>query len=469
MPAITSLSRAIFRRSPFRPAFAIRWPRAWIGFSHVKEVAQIGAAIGREFSHDLIASLWSSDEEQLTASLDSLLEAGLIFQTRRRAWMESTFSSTRWFQDAAYQSMLIARRQQLHAKIARTLIERLNDTAEHQPEVIAHHFSEAGLYDQAAVYWRQAGELALRRSAMAEAIAHLRRGIDDLRKSAAEESKAKNELELQLALGAALIASKGYAAPETGETYERTVELCDLAGTADKLAPALYGLSLFHMDSGRLRKSAEVAESLLKRADGSAAKVLGHRVAGTALMHMGEWQEAHDHHKKALELYEPAKHQDLRHLYAQDQRVSAMAHISWPLLLLGYVDEAQSYRDRALTEARDIQHPHSLALCVAIATYLVDVRLQDTKRLMTFGKDMLVLCDEHGFAFHRCGGHSSIGSALFLEGQLPGCHREFFEEFGWISLDGCRLPNTRRLGATVALPSRTWSDRQQRRISRTSI
>ena len=400
-------------------------------FSHVKEVAQIGAAIGREFSHDLIASLWSSDEEQLTASLDSLLEAGLIF--KRGAGLDGIYIFKHALvQDAAYQSMLIARRQQLHAKIARTLIERLNDTAEHQPEVIAHHFSEAGLYDQAAVYWRQAGELALRRSAMAEAIAHLRRGIDDLRKSAAEESKAKNELELQLALGAALIASKGYAAPETGETYERTVELCDLAGTADKLAPALYGLSLFHMDSGRLRKSAEVAESLLKRADGSAAKVLGHRVAGTALMHMGEWQEAHDHHKMALELYEPAKHQDLRHLYAQDQRVSAMAHISWPLLLLGYVDEAQSYRDRALTEARDIQHPHSLAFALH-STYLVDVRLQDTKRLMTFGKDMLVLCDEHGFAFHRCGGHSSIGSALFLEGHYQDAIENFLK-----SLDGYR-------------------------------
>ncbi len=411
-------------------------------FSHIKEVAQIGAAIGREFSHSLVAFLSSSDDEQLAVSLNNLLEAGLIFKRGTGAEVIYIFKHA-LVQDAAYQSMLIARRHQLHAKIAHTLIERFKETADQQPEVIAHHFSEAGIYDQAADYWRQAGELALRRSATAEAAAHLRRGISDLQKCPAVDSRARDELELQLALGAALIASKGYAAPETGEAYERAVELCDLAGATDKLAPALYGLSLFHMDSGRLRKSVEVARTLLKRTNDSSAQILGHRVAGSGLMHMGEWQEAHDHHRKALELYEPAKHQDLRHLYAQDQRVSAMAHLSWSLLMLAHVDEAQSCRDRALAEARDIQHPHSLAFALH-STYLLDVRLQDANRLMMFGKDMLVLCDEHGFAFHRCGGLSAIGSALFLEGHYQNAVENFLK-----SLAGYRSTNAAYLTHVV--------------------
>lgn len=403
-------------------------------FSHVKEVAQIGAVIGREFPHSLVASLSSSEEDRLTASLDMLLEAGLIF--RRGAGQDAIYIFKHALvQDAAYQSLLIAKRQQLHAKIARILLNRLEETADQQPEVVAHHFSEAGIYDQATVYWRQAGEFALRRSAMAEAVAHLRRGIDDLRKSPTEETKTSDELELQLALGAALIASKGYAAPETGETYERAVELCDLVGATDKLAPALYGLSLFHMDSGRLRKSAEVAETLLKRTNDSSAQILGHRVAGSALIHVGDWQTASEHHKKVLELYEPANHQDLRHLYAQDQRVSAQAHLSWSLHMLGHVDQAISCRDEALAEAEAIDHPHSLAFALHSA-YLLDARLQDERRLETVGENMLALCDEHGFAFHRCGGLSAIGCALLLTGAYQEAMTNFEE-----SLAGYRATN----------------------------
>jgi predicted ATPase len=270
---------------------------------------------------------------------------------------------------------------------------------------------------------------------MAEAIAHLRRGINDLRKNPADGNKAGDELELQLALGAALIASKGYAAPETGETYTRAVELCEVAGDKDKLAPALYGLALFHMDAGRLRKSVEVAETLLVRAKDSTAKLLAHRVAGSAKVEMGEWQTAHDHHRQVLELYDPDKHQELRHLYAQDQRVSATAHLSCSLLTLGHVDEAISYLDKALAEAREICHPHSLAFALHSA-YVLESRLQDADRLNAVGKEMIAVCDEHSFPFHRCGGLSAIGSALYLEGNYQDAIETFSN-----SLAGYRATN----------------------------
>ena len=232
-------------------------------FSHVKEVAQIGAAIGREFPYALIA-LTSSTGVDLAEALDSLLDAGLLF--KRGAAPEATYIFKHALvQDAAYQSMLVAKRQLIHAKIA--AVSQFEDIARQQPEIIAQHYASAGLYDKAVTYWKAAGDLALRSSAVVEAVAHLKHGIGDLQRSEIGKNKATTELELQLALGAALIAFKGYAAPETGQAYERAVELCEATGAKEHLAPALYGLALFHMDAGRLRKSVEVAESLLARAE----------------------------------------------------------------------------------------------------------------------------------------------------------------------------------------------------------
>jgi predicted ATPase len=194
-------------------------------FAPVKEVAQIGAVIGREFSHQLLAAVVDIPVEQLDQALGQLVASELVFQ--RGTPPEATYSFKHALvQDAAYQSLLRSKRHQLHAKIARMMEERFSEIAETRPELLAHHFTEAGLASQAIVYRQRAGERDLRRSAYAEAISHLKQGVELLEALPDRPERVGQELSLRLTLGSALMATRGYAGPEVGETYLRARASC---------------------------------------------------------------------------------------------------------------------------------------------------------------------------------------------------------------------------------------------------
>jgi predicted ATPase len=217
----------------------------------VKEVAQIGAVIGREFSHALLEAVAPLPEGALRDALDRLVEAELIFRRGSPPVATYTFKHA-LVQDAAYGTLLRSKRQQLHARIAQALEGQLPETAGTEPELLAHHCAEAGLAEKAADYWLKAGQLALSRSAMAEAVAQLSKGLAVLESLPDGPARWRRELKLQVALGQALIAARGFAAPETGRAYARARELCEQLGGTPQLFPALYGNFVFHFQRAEL-------------------------------------------------------------------------------------------------------------------------------------------------------------------------------------------------------------------------
>ena len=234
--------------------------------AQVKEVAQIGAVIGRDFSHGLLAAVADRPEPQLHAALDELVDSELVF--RRGTPPEATYTFKHALvQDAAYQSLLKSKRQQLHARIAEALEGQFPDTAETQPELLAQHFTDAGLAARAIPYWRRAGELAAARSANVEAIAHLSKGLELVGTLPETPEQLDEELALRLAIGGPLIATKGNAAPEVERTYSRAWALCEQLGRSDELFPVLRGLWTDHLVRGEFRRAHDLAERLVVLAE----------------------------------------------------------------------------------------------------------------------------------------------------------------------------------------------------------
>jgi predicted ATPase len=260
----------------------------------VKEVAQIGAVIGREFDHELLAAVAPLSGHELAHALTELVDSELVF--RRGAPPHATYTFKHALvQDAAYASLLRGKRQQLHARIAIVLEERFPETAETRPELLARHFAEAGLDQQAIAYLRRAGERAIERSAYAEAIGHLTQGLELLQALPEGPERVLQELDLRIALGSALMATRGYAGPEVEETYLRARELCRQVDEAPRLFPVLHGLYRFYHVRGELQAAREVGEQLLHLAQSlrdPALFVEAHRALGVPLFWLGDVRSA---------------------------------------------------------------------------------------------------------------------------------------------------------------------------------
>ena len=231
----------------------------------VKEVAQIGAALGREFSYELIAAVAPTPAAELQDALGRLVASQLVFQRGAPPTATYTFKHA-LVQDAAYGSMLKRRRQQLHFKIAKTLEQRFPETVEAEPELVAHHYTEAAMAEPAIAYWRRAGESAARQSASAEAVAHINRGLELVRNLPETSARAEQELVLLNTLAAPLMNTKGYAAPEAVEVYDRAHDLCKQAGESIHIFQALAGVSTYHMVRGDVTHALSLAEEMIEPA-----------------------------------------------------------------------------------------------------------------------------------------------------------------------------------------------------------
>ena len=220
--------------------------------SEARQVAQLGATLGREFSYDLLHAIAPMRATDLQTALAKLVEAEILYQ-RGVGEQARYFFKHALIQDTAYQSLLKSKRQQLHQQIARVLEERFPDTKERQPELLAHHYTEAGLIEQAIPYWQQAGQLAVARSANVEAVAHLTKGLELLKTLTETPERLSQELTLQLALGVPLMAIKSFAAPEVGHVYARARALCRQMGETPQLFPVLWGLCVFYGYGGSYR------------------------------------------------------------------------------------------------------------------------------------------------------------------------------------------------------------------------
>jgi predicted ATPase len=383
----------------------------------VKEVAQIGAAIGRDFSHALLAAVANRPEAELRAALDQLVAAELVFRRGVPPAASYAFKHT-LVQDAAYGTLLKSRRQQLHARIAKVLEEQFPTTAETRPELLAHHCTEAGLIETAVEGWHKAGQQAIARSAMAEAIAQLTKGLGLLARLPDGTERRRRELDLQLALGGALTAGRGTGVPETGRAFARAAELCEQTGETSLLAPALHGLVVFHFSRAELPPALALAERALaaaEREDEIAARVVGHFCVGWVNLALGRLGAARGHLERALELHAIAQQALSRLTYSWDVRVKCLAYLSWALLILGHPDRARARSRDALSEAEQLSHPFTLGF--ALHRTLTVLQLYgEVPAVAERATAMLALGREQGFPVYVAAGTFYRGWLLVQEG-----------------------------------------------------
>ena len=334
-----------------------------------KEVAQIGAAIGREFSHTLLAAVVTEPEAKLQSALDRLMTAGLLF--RQGVPPNATYLFKHALvQDAAYGTLLRDTRRALHARIAAMLEHQFAEIAENQPELLARHCTEAGLIEKAAALWGKAGQRSLERSALAEAAEQLARALAQFATLPATPALRREQIKLQVALITPLIHVKGYAAQETKAAVERARLLIEQAKALGEppedqllLFSVLFGFWAANIVAFNGDICRDLATQFLALADKQGAIVpllMAHRVMGISLVYTADIAEARAHLEQAVALYDPAEHRPLASRFVADARTHALSYQSWALWLLGYPDAARAVSHRAISDAREIAQAATL-------------------------------------------------------------------------------------------------------------
>jgi predicted ATPase len=375
----------------------------------VKEVAQIGAVIGREFSYRLLVALSSLDERALQEALSHLINSELIF--RRGTIPDATYSFKHAFvQEAAYRSLLKGNRQQLHARVAGALSERFPELTASQPEILAHHLTEAGLTIDAVVGWKRAGDLAAERSANVEAAAHLRRALDLLRTLPASSERNEQELDLLTALGSLLQVTQGYGHVEAGTVYRRARDLCQSVNDAFRLAPVLQGLRMYHMYAGDRAPAYEAAQELLALGDRTGEPdylVEGHRSIGMVQLFAGEFHASRDHLERGIALYDFEARGKAALRYGYDSGVVCLSYVARALWILGYPDQALQRSEYALAVAQVTRHAANIVEAMVMRADIAMLRreVQDARDLAAAA---LALASEHGLPLPEQG-HGADG------------------------------------------------------------
>jgi predicted ATPase len=367
-----------------------------------KEAAQIAACIGREFAHPLLATVWSSSPRELEDALERLVAAELIFRRGTVPDALYTFKHA-LVRDAAHESLLRSQRQALHRRIVEALEERFPETARHEPELLAHHCAEAGLVERAVDYRHLAGQLALGRCSMSEATTQLSEGLAILERLPDGPDRECRELALLVALGQASIATRGFAAPETGRLYARARELCLGLRDPPELMPILYGQSVFHMQRGQYTAAHDVAEELrlaAERHDDAMALVTAHRMMGSALTQLGRLDESRRQFETALRLHDPERHRNSGVIYAIDSRVMCLSWLSHVLHLSGEPGPALECHLEALSCARSLGHASSSVVALAWGCIYQQLR-GDHELAGVRAREAITAADEHGFPLYR--------------------------------------------------------------------
>jgi class 3 adenylate cyclase/predicted ATPase len=329
-----------------------------------REIAQIGATIGREFSFELLAIVAQRPESELKESLARLVETGLVSQRGELPRAVFLFKHA-LVQDTAYSTLLRGPRRQLHARVAQALEEAFADTAASRPELVARHFSEAALPQRAILYWQRAGEIALRSSAAAEALKHLSNALRALEALPDAQERARRELDIRLRLGTALNIARGSSDPEAAEHSARAVTLARTLDDDDKLFKALWGSWYVKANTGRSEEALPLANELFKVAERLSNRDLmleayHSRWATSHLLGLNSVTLADTEH--AIALYEPDRHHVHAYDYGgHDTGVCACTHRAMTLWIVGLPDQAARMSGEAIERARRLGHPPSLA------------------------------------------------------------------------------------------------------------
>jgi class 3 adenylate cyclase/predicted ATPase len=384
----------------------------------VKGLAQLGATLGREFSYPLLQAVSTWDEETLQRGLHQLVEAEFLYQQGVPPQATYRFKHA-LIQDAAYQSLLKSTRQQYHQRIAELLEARFPEICETQPELLAHHYTEAGLVEHAMPYWQRAGEHAHDRSAPLEAISHCTTGIALLQTLPETPARTQRAVTLHLTLGAALQMAKGQAAPEAEQAYTQAYALCQQLGETPALVPVLFGLWRFYLERSQLHTARELGDTLLRlahQADDPALAVLAHQALGLTWFFLGGLPAARQHLEAGIARYTPDQRQAPAFRIGSDPGVVCQQYAAKTLQVLGYPVQALAPLHEALALAQALAHPFSLASTRVHAASVAQYR-RDVLAVREHAEAAVALATAQGLPGWAAEGTGLRGWALALQGQ----------------------------------------------------
>lgn len=393
-----------------------------------KSIAQIGAAIGREYSYDLIAAVSQESATHLEEALNRLIEAELVFRTATMRNIIYTFKHT-LIQEVAYESMLKSRRSELHLQIAETLEATFPSIVETEPEVLARHYSMAGKVEPAIVYWRRAGELSTEASANLEAVSHFEKALELLVSLPASRSRDQQELELRIALGGPLLMTRGHGAPEVGNTYSRARELCQELSDSPQIVPALLGMWRYYIGRGNCTVTPDLGRQILelgRKSDDDPTTVLGHYGLGFALFCHGDLAQARGELETGYRLYDRKMRENLSFRLGQDPGVACMSYCALALWVLGYPDQAKRISDKALALAEDLSHPFSSAYALSLACQVSQHR-GEINDVLEIARAALEISSAQGFAVWVASPTIFKGWAHAQQGDPQGGGREAYD------------------------------------------
>ena len=382
-----------------------------------REVAQVASVIGRGFSYGLLRALAGMEDAPLQAGLERLAEADILLVQGVPPESDYRFKHS-LIQDAAYEHLLKSRRQVLHRRFAEVLRDNLSATASVEPELVAHHFSQAGLAEAAVEWWAKAGQRSLERSALGEAAVQLTRALEQIAALPATPALRREQIKLQVALITPLLHVKGFAAPEPKAAAERArllIEQAEALGEPPEdpllLFSVLYGFWVANIVAFNGDAVRELATQFLALAEKQRATVplmIGHRLMGMSLLATGDIAESQAHLDRAIVLYDPGEHRPLATRFGQDLGVSTLSYRSFASWFLGYPEAALVTADRALKDAREIGQAATLMYTLNFMP-LTYIYCGDYAAAKAQADEVVALAGEKGSLFWKAFGMMNQG------------------------------------------------------------
>jgi predicted ATPase len=354
----------------------------------------------------------------LQRELKRLVDAELVYQRGLPPHSTYVFKHA-LIQDAAYESLLKSTRQHYHQRIAQVLESQFSETTEAQPELVAHHCTEAGLTEKAVYYWHKAAQRTVERSAHVEAISHLRTGLALLQILPETLERVQRDVNMHIALGASLLATKGTGAPEVGQTYLRAQHLCKSLDDPQQLFPVLRGLWNYYLGRGELQTAHALGEQLLtlaQQAQDPAMLLAAHRAVGTTLFFLGAAADAHTHFTQGMALYDPQQHRSSTFLYGEDAGVICRSLGALALWYLGYPHQGLTRNQEAMTLAHQITHPYSVGYALNCAAMFHQLRREE-RWTQEHAEATISIGTDQGFPQWKAAGAILRGWTLAHQGQ----------------------------------------------------
>ena len=421
-----------------------------------KRLLQTCSVVGSRIPHALLSHVAGLDADALDGNLAHLEEAGFLVEGRAMPVRTFRFKHA-LTQDVAYQSLLRGSREELHARLAGILEDRFDDIVANHPEILARHHTEAGNTAAAVGYWQRAGRKAYERSANIEAIDYSTRGLEVLAGAAAEttveQGRAETELSLQLTLAPALMAAKGYGAPEVERACARARSLCEHIGDEQQMFRALVGLWNFYWVRGELSTARDVAAQLLELADRAGdpvREIRAHAAMGEILFHTGELEESHRHLQRGVELYGQVPR---RSFATQTPQVACLAYAAWALWHLGHPEESLARADDAVALADELAHPLSRALSLTLKSELHQFRLE-IEECRIYAEQAVAVCEEQDLPFWEGSAKVLLGWAQAMGGAFDKGRRTLEDGLQVFAGTGARVQHTPWLGMLAEIHCR---------------